>query len=140
MTFDLGLLPGLNAALNSISAILIASGIAAIKGRNRQLHRRLMIGAAATSVIFLISYVIKTVFHGTTPYGGEGVLRTIYFLVLFSHLLLAMAVVPLVLRTIYLAWKKRFDAHRRWARWTYPIWLYVSVTGVLVFFMLRPYY
>jgi len=137
---DLSFLPALNALLNSISAVLIACGIVAIKNRRRTAHQRFMTAAAVTSALFLVSYVIKTLFHGTTPYGGEGLLRAVYLAVLFSHLTLAIAVVPMALASIFLGWKRRFDRHRPIGRWTYPLWLYVSVTGVLVYFMLRPYY
>ena len=140
MQLDLSFLPALNALLNSISAVLIACGIVAIKNRRRTAHQRFMTAAAVTSALFLVSYVIKTLFHGTTPYGGEGLLRAVYLAVLFSHLTLAIAVVPMALASIFLGWKRRFDRHRPIGRWTYPLWLYVSVTGVLVYFMLRPYY
>lgn len=99
-----------------------------------------MSAAALTSAVFLISYVTKTALYGTTPYGGAGLLRAVYLTVLFSHLTLAIAVVPLVIASVYFGWMDRLTRHRRIARWTYPIWLYVSVTGVVVFFMLRPYY
>ena len=133
-------MPALNALLNSIAAVLIACGIVAIKRKRREAHKRFMFFAALTSALFLLSYLVKTAFHGTTPYGGEGLLRAVYLSVLFSHLTLAIAVVPLVLASIYFGWRGKFKQHRRIARWTYPIWLYVSVTGVVVFFMLRPYY
>lgn len=126
--------------LNSISAILILSGLIAIKKKRRDTHKRLMFAAAFTSAVFLVSYLIKTAFLGTTPFGGVGVIRAIYLTVLFSHLTLAIAVVPLVLASVYFGWKGMLGRHRRIVKWTYPIWLYVSVTGVTVFFMLRPYY
>lgn len=140
LTDLLSSLPAVNAVLNSISAVLIVIGIVQVKRKQFDAHRRVMLGAVATSALFLISYLIKTWFHGTTVYGGTGLSRTIYLTVLFSHLTLAIAVVPLVFVTVIHGLGKRFRKHRSIARWTYPIWLYVSVTGVLVFLMLRPYY
>lgn len=133
-------LPAVNAALNSISAVLIVAGFILAKQKKYDAHRRAMLAAVVTSAIFLISYVIKTWFHGTTLYGGTGLARVIYLTVLFSHLSLAIVVVPLVIISVIHGLRKRYKAHRAIARWTYPIWLYVSVTGVLVFLMLRPWY
>jgi len=140
LQLDLSVLPGLNALLNSISAIFIISGIVAVKRKRRDTHKRFMFAAAVTSAVFLVSYVIKTIFYGTTPFGGEGLIRAVYLTVLFTHLTLAIGVVPMVIASVLFGWKGRLERHRRIARWTYPIWLYVSVTGVAVFFMLRPYY
>lgn len=140
LTDFLSSLPAVNAILNSISAVLIVSAMVMIKRRRLEAHRKLMLAAVGTSGVFLISYVIKTMFHGTTVYGGTGLSRVIYLTVLFSHLSLAIAVVPLVLITVFHGLGKRFRNHRAIGKWTYPIWLYVSVTGVLVFLMLRPWY
>jgi len=136
----LSALPLVNAILNSISAVLIVSGYVLIKRGNRDAHKKAMLAAVVTSGLFLVSYLIKTWFHGTTLYGGTGIMRVIYLTVLFSHLTLAIAVVPLALVSVVSGLQSRFGRHRRIARWTYPIWLYVSVTGVLVYLMLRPYY
>ena len=136
----LSALPLVNAILNSISAVLIVSGYVLIKRGNRDAHKKAMLAAVVTSGLFLVSYLIKTWFHGTTLYGGTGIMRVIYLTVLFSHLTLAIAVVPLTLVSVVSGLQSRFGRHRRIARWTYPIWLYVSVTGVLVYLMLRPYY
>lgn len=99
-----------------------------------------MLAASVVSAVFLISYVTKTILIGTTPFGGTGASRVIYLTVLFSHLTLAIAAVPMVAITLIDGLRTRFDRHRRIARWTLPVWLYVSVTGVSIFFMLRPYY
>lgn len=136
----LSTLPAVNAILNSISAVLIICAMIMVKRRRLETHRKLMLSAVGTSALFLISYVIKTMFHGTTLYGGTGLSRAVYLTVLFSHLSLAIAVVPLVIITVWHGLGKRYGKHRRIGRFTYPIWLYVSVTGVLVYLMLRPYY
>lgn len=131
-------LPALNASLNSLATVLLLAGFYFIKTENKLAHRNCMLAAFAVSAIFLVTYVThKILIHGVhTPFGGEGVIRTFYYVMLTSHIILAIAIVPLVLTTITYAIKGRFDRHRAWARWTYPIWLYVSVTGVLVYFML----
>ena len=131
-------LPLLNACLNATSGILLLSGLWAIKSGRRVLHERLMISALAVSALFLASYLYYHYFvaTGMTPYRGTGWSKTAYYVMLATHVVLAMAVVPLALRTVYLAYRERFDAHKRWARVTFPIWLYVSVTGVLVYLTL----
>ena len=125
-----------NAGFNALSAVLIASGVYAIKSRRRLLHRNLMIAAVTSSALFLAGYLTRAAMHGTRAFEGAGAWRGVYFLVLVPHMILAVAVVPLVLRLLWLAYHERFDAHRALARWTYPIWLYVSVTGVIVYAML----
>ena len=131
------LLPSLNAALNTTCALLLAGGFVAIRRGRKGLHRTLMIGAASTSALFLVSYGLRVALTGTHRYPGEGAARAFYLAVLGSHTLLAAAVVPLVLWTLYLALvSARFQSHRRVARWTLPVWLYVSVTGVVVYWML----
>lgn len=131
-------IPALNAALNGLSTLLILAGFALIKQGKVHAHRLAMSSAVVVSAIFLVGYVAhKIMVKGVhTEFGGEGAIRYVYYVMLLTHILLAMAIVPLVLRTIYLAIKERFATHRKWARWTYPIWLYVSVTGVLVYFFL----
>jgi putative membrane protein len=131
-------LPLLNACLNATSGILLLLGLAAIKSGRRVLHERLMLAALAVSAVFLASYLYYhfVVATGMTTYRGTGWLKTAYYVMLATHVVLAMAVVPLALRTVFLAWRGRFESHRRWARVTFPIWLYVSVTGVLVYLTL----
>lgn len=133
-------LPAVNALLNSLAAVLIIAGFIAIRKGHRDVHRRYMIAATFVSGIFLISYVTKATLHGTTIFGGTGLSRVIYLCVLFSHLTLAIAVVPMVAVTLIRGLSARFDRHRAIARWTFPVWLYVSVTGVFVYLMLRPWY
>jgi uncharacterized membrane protein YozB (DUF420 family) len=129
-------LPTLNAALNGASALLILAGYAAIRRRRVTLHRACMLAAVGTSVLFLVSYLVYHARVLSVPYRGTGPVRALYFAILWSHAVLAAAVVPLVIVTVRRALRSRFEAHVRLARWTLPIWLYVSVTGVVVYLML----
>jgi putative membrane protein len=136
MGFDLSFLPTVDAALNSTSATLLILGYVFIRRGNVPAHKTCMISAVATSALFLICYLVYHYFHGTTRFAGSGALRAVYLAILGSHTILAAVIVPLVGLTLYHALRKRFDLHRRIARWTLPIWLYVSVTGVVVYWML----
>jgi uncharacterized membrane protein YozB (DUF420 family) len=129
-------LPTLNATLNGVSAVLLSCGYAMIRRRRIGAHRAFMLAAWLTSVMFLASYTVYHAFAGSKPYPGGGPLRLVYFAILISHVVLAAAVLPLAITTLVRALARRFDAHRRIARWTLPIWLYVSVTGVIVYLML----
>ena len=128
--------------LNSVSAILLITGYLFIRQKNIKAHRAFMISAFVTSTLFLTSYLI---YHfskelGPTKFQGEGIVRPVYYFILITHTILAVAIVPMVFVTFSRALKKRFDLHRRIARWTLPIWLYVSVTGVIVYLMLYQLY
>jgi uncharacterized membrane protein YozB (DUF420 family) len=129
-------LPALNALLNATSAALLVLGWTLIRRRRIVAHRRVMIAAVLVSTGFLVSYLIYHFQVGSVRFQGRGALRTLYFTILLSHTLLAAAVPPLVLVTLVRALRERFDRHRAIARWTLPIWLYVSVTGVVVYWML----
>jgi len=129
-------LPAVNAALNSLSAILLVSGYLFIKSRNIKVHKACMLSAFGSSVLFLVSYLVYHYQVGSVPFKGQGSIRLVYFTILLTHTILATTVVPLALVTLFRAFRERFDAHRRIARWTFPIWLYVSVTGVIVYWML----
>ena len=129
-------LPALNAALNSLSAVFLLAGFIFIQSRNRNAHRTCMLAAFGCSILFLISYLIYHYQVGSVPFKGQGWIRPVYFTVLLTHTILATAVVPLALITLTRALREKYDAHRRIARWTFPIWLYVSVTGVVVYWML----
>lgn len=129
-------LPSLNAALNSLSAVFLLAGFLYIKSGHRNAHRFCMLTALGCSTLFLICYLFYHYHVGSVPFKGLGWLRPVYFTILISHTILAVTVVPLVLITLTRALRERFDAHRRIARWTFPIWLYVSVTGVAVYLML----
>jgi putative membrane protein len=129
-------LPTVNAALNALAFVLLVLGFAAIRRGARARHHALMIAACATSALFLVSYLTRVALTGTHRFPGTGALRAAYLAVLGSHTLLAAVAAPLVLRTLYLALRGRFPAHRRIARATLPIWMYVSATGVVVYAML----
>jgi len=129
-------LPPVNAVMNATSAVLIVLGWRAIRAGDRVRHRALMLSALGVSAVFLAGYLTRVALTGTHRFPGTGALRTAYLLLLGSHTLLAAAIVPLIGFALYFAWKGRFEAHRRVARYTFPAWLYVSVTGVLVYFML----
>jgi putative membrane protein len=129
-------LPAVDATLNAASAVLLACGFFFIRRKNVRAHKACMLSAFATSVLFLACYLTYHYFHGVTRFPGHGFVRSFYLTLLGSHTVLAMVIVPLVLTTLYRAWRQRFGQHRRIARWTLPLWLYVSVTGVAVYWML----
>ena len=129
-------LPTVNATLNTISATLLTIGYVCIRTRKPIAHRNCMIAAFAVSALFLTSYLTYHYHAGSTPFQGEGWMRGVYFAVLIPHIVLAALILPLALCTLYFSIRKRFNTHRRIARWTLPIWLYVSVTGVVVYLML----
>lgn len=133
---DLAVLPTLNATLNATSGVLLFIGHRFIKKGNMRAHKRCMLSALAVSGLFLVSYIIYHYNVGSVPFQGQGWVRLLYFSILISHTVLAIAIVPLVTVTLVRALKERFDTHAKIARWTYPIWLYVSVTGVIVYLML----
>lgn len=128
--------PALNAGLNASCAVLLTLGYLAIRRGDVPRHKASMGLAFLISIVFLISYLAYHALHGSTRFTGTGPVRPLYFGILITHTILAVAIVPLALRTLYLALRGRFDAHRRIARWTLPLWLYVSVTGVIVYWML----
>jgi putative membrane protein len=131
-------IPALNATLNGIATVLILTGFALIKSGKKDAHRKVMLAAGVVSAVFLVGYVShKALVRGVhTPFGGEGMIRTVYYVMLFTHIVLAIAIAYLVPRTFLLAIKGEYERHKAWAKWTFPIWLYVSVTGVLVYFFL----
>jgi putative membrane protein len=130
------LLPSVNAALNATSAALLFLGWRAIRRGDRERHRALMLAACGSSVLFLVSYLTRVALTGTHRFPGDGALRALYLVVLASHTVLAAATLPRVLRTLQLSLGARFAEHRRLARYTFPVWLYVSVTGVAVYVLL----
>jgi len=134
--FDVSVLPRLNAALNGASAILLVAAYFFIRHRRAKAHRACMLSAFTLSALFLTSYTIYHVVAGSVPFAGPGWIRPIYFAVLISHVTLAALVLPLALTALYRAWRGRFVRHRQVARWTLPIWLYVSVSGVVIYLML----
>jgi putative membrane protein len=133
-------LPLLNAILNSLSAVLLCSGYIAIRRRCVSLHKTCMLTACFTSALFLVSYLTYHYHVGSKPFTGQGSIRLVYFTILISHTILAAVIVPLVSLTLTRAWKAQWPRHRRLARWTLPLWLYVSVTGVIIYVMLYQLY
>ena len=137
---DYAIFPALNASLNATSAVLIASGIGLIRAGHRAAHRAVMIAAVISSSLFLASYLYYHYHVGSVRFTGQGWVRPVYFSILLTHTLLAAIVVPLVIITLVRGLRQRFDRHKAIARWTYPIWLYVSLTGVVIYLMLYRLY
>lgn len=137
---DYSVFPALNASLNGASAVLIVTGHSLIRRGKVQLHRACMLAAVGTSTVFLACYLYYHAHVGSVHFPGEGWARGLYFSILISHTILAAAVPVLVVLTLVLAFRQKFERHRRIARWTYPIWLYVSITGVVVYLMLYQIY
>jgi putative membrane protein len=137
---DITVLPGVNAVLNSTSAVLLVTGYYFIRQRNTRAHQTCMVSAFTVSVLFLVSYLTYHYYAGTTRFSGQGWIRTLYFSILLSHTVLAALVPVLAVLTLFRAWKEQFTKHRTIARWTLPIWLYVSVTGVVIYLMLYHLY
>ncbi|MGE0821039.1 MAG: DUF420 domain-containing protein [Candidatus Binatia bacterium] len=133
---EIAQLPAVNAALNTTSAILLLLGYRFIRQQNRTAHQICMLSAFFVSVCFLVSYLVYHAHAGTTRFQGTGLIRPVYFTILLSHTVLAAVVPVLALLTLYRAFRQQFDQHRRIARWTFPIWLYVSLTGVAIYWLL----
>jgi len=136
----LSFLPPIYATINGITAVVLVAGVLAIKNGKRKLHEQLMTTAIALSVAFLVMYVAYHMTSDSTKFGGEGMIRNVYFIILISHILLSIAVIPLVLVTYVRTLAQKFDKHKKIAKITFPIWLYVAVTGVIVYLMISPYY
>lgn len=136
----IGTFPFFHAIINASTAVLLAMGFSLIKRKNHIMHKRVMITAFALSVVFLVSYVISKISHDPVPYGGEGILKYIYFFILITHIVLSGIIIPLVLFTMYRGLTGEFQKHKKIARWTFPIWMYVAITGVLVYLFMMPYY
>ena len=133
-------LPALNATLNGIAAILLVTGYLFIKQGRRRQHQWCMLGALTTSALFLVSYVTYHLHTGSRPFPGQGPIRVVYFAILITHVILAAVIVPLALLTAVRGLRSEFDKHVRIARWTFPVWVYVSVTGVVIYLMLYQIY
>ncbi|MGW9685289.1 DUF420 domain-containing protein [Flagellimonas sp. 2504JD1-5] len=133
-------LPPIYASINGLTAVLLFAAVMAIKNGKRKVHQKLMTTCIVLSALFLVMYVAYHMTSQSTPYGGEGVLRYIYYFILLTHILLSIAVIPLVLITYSKGYMENYTAHRKWAKYTFPIWLYVAVTGVVVYLMISPYY
>ncbi|WP_190811140.1 DUF420 domain-containing protein [Flagellimonas sp. S3867] len=133
-------LPPIYASINGLTAVLLFAAVMAVKNGKRKIHQRLMTTCILLSALFLVMYVAYHMTSESTSYGGEGVLRYIYYFILLTHILLSIAVIPLVLITYSKGYLENYKAHRKWAKYTFPIWLYVAVTGVVVYLMISPYY
>lgn len=138
--FDVTILPLMNAIFNTFTFLFLLSALIAVLRRHVILHRRLIYAAFTTTTLFLVTYVSFHFLAASTPYGGDGLLKSIYYFVLISHIVLAAGIVPLVLTTVAHAWNGEVGRHKKIARWTMPLWLYVSFTGVLVYILISPYY
>jgi putative membrane protein len=133
------MLPAVNAAFNSTAAVCLIAGYRAIRRQKVIAHIRWIIAALVASTLFFISYVVYHNFHGDTKFLATGIVRPIYFFILITHIVLSAIVVPMILTSLYLALAGKLPAHRRLSRWTFPVWLYVSVTGVVIFIMLKAF-
>jgi putative membrane protein len=137
--YDVSYLGAVNASLNFASATCLFAGLAAIRKGNWKLHRNFMLAALLLSALFLVSYIIYHTFHGDSRFLGQGIIRPIYFFILISHIVLSVVALPLILITASLSLTRRFSHHKKWAKWTFPIWAYVAVTGVSVFLLLKSF-
>lgn len=142
--FDLGAwttyLPHVNGVINSLTSVLLVVGYYFIRQKNVTAHRRTMLGAFALGALFLVSYVLYHISNQSTPFGGVGWVRPVYYFLLISHIGLSIVVLWFVLRAVYFALTRQFGLHKKMTRWALPIWLYVSTTGVIVYLMIKPYY
>lgn len=136
----LSFLPPIYAGINAITALVLVMAVWAIKNGQRKLHERLMTTAIVLSLLFLLMYIAYHMTSDPTPFGGTGWVKALYYFILISHILLSIAVIPMVLVSYSKTYLKDFEAHKKWARYTFPVWLYVAVTGVIVYLMISPYY
>jgi putative membrane protein len=137
---DFSFLPPIYASLNGLTAIGLVLAIIAIKKKNRILHQRVIQVCLVFSISFLLLYVLYHMTSESTPYGGTGALKVAYYFILISHIILSLAVIPLVLFSYLFAWMGDFKRHKKWTKFAFPIWLYVAISGVIVYFMIAPYY
>lgn len=137
---DLTILPFLNAVFNSFTFVFLVAALVMIKQKNIKLHKRFILAAFTTTALFLVSYVTYHAMAESTVFGGEGAIRYVYYFILLTHIVLSAAIVPLALVTVARGFNMKVEKHRKIARWTMPIWLYVSLTGVLVYILISPYY
>ncbi|WP_405410584.1 DUF420 domain-containing protein [Maribacter sp. Asnod1-A12] len=136
----LSFLPPIYAAINGLTAVLLLVAVWAIKNGNEKLHQNLMTTNIVLSLLFLVMYIAYHMTSDSTNYGGEGAIKYVYYFILITHIVLSIALIPLVLRTYAKAYLKKFEEHRALAKYTFPVWLYVAVTGVVVYLMISPYY
>ena len=139
-SFDVHIFAKFNAVINSSVSVLLIAGLVAVKNRRYRLHKRLMTSAMILSIVFLMSYICHHLFAGDTKFGGEGSIRYVYYFILVTHIILAAIILPFILFTTYRALIAEWPKHRKLAKFTWPVWLYVSITGVAVYLMISPYY
>jgi putative membrane protein len=139
-SFDIHIFAKINAVINSVVSVLLVAGFVAVRNRRYNLHKKIMLTAMVLSVLFLISYICHHLFAGDTKFGGVGAIRYFYFVILITHIILAATILPFILFTAYRALIAEWPRHKKIARVTWPIWLYVSITGVLVYLLISPYY
>lgn len=140
LPFSVHLFAKLNAIINSLVSFLLLVGLLSVKRGNYALHKKVMMTSMVLSLLFLVSYICHHLFSDSTPYGGEGTLRIVYFVILITHIILAGIILPFILYTSYRALIAEWPQHKRLAKITWPIWFYVSITGVIVYLMISPYY
>lgn len=138
--FDVHIFAAINAVINSLVSVMLIAGMIAIKQRKYEQHKKIMFTAMILSIIFLVSYIAHHLLAGDTKFGGEGFIRPVYYVILITHIFLAAIILPFILFTAYRAMIAEWPAHKKLARITWPIWLYVSITGVVVYLMISPYY
>lgn len=135
-----GLFPLFHAVINGMTALLLITGFTLIKNQNKTAHRAVMTTAFVLSALFLVSYVISKISNEPVPYPDDAPFKIVYLFILITHIALSAIILPLVLYTMYFAWNKKFEKHKRIARWTFPIWLYIAITGVVVYLFMAPHY
>jgi putative membrane protein len=138
--FDVHVFATINAVINSLIAVLLVGALVAVKNNKFLLHKRMMMFALVLSILFLVSYIAHHLFSGETKFGGEGILKTIYYIILITHIFLAAIILPFILFTAYRALIGEYEAHKKLAKITWPLWFYVAVTGPVVYIMISPYY
>lgn len=138
--FDVHVFATINAVINSIIAVLLIAALVAVKNKNYLLHKKFMMASLMLSILFLVSYIAHHLLAGDTKFGGQGIIRTIYYFILITHIFLAAVILPFILYTAYRALTAEFDKHKKLAKITWPLWFYVAVTGPIVYLLISPYY
>jgi putative membrane protein len=138
--FDIHIFATLNAVINSLIAVLLVAALIAVKAKRFLLHKQMMMASLVLSILFLVSYIIHHLLADSTPFGGEGFIRIVYFIILSTHIFLAAIILPFILYTAYRALTGEYPAHKKMAKITWPLWFYVAVTGPVIYLMIRPYY
>ena len=138
--FDIHIFAAINAVINSLIAVLLVAALVAVKQRKYVLHKKMMLASLVLSILFLVSYIAHHLLAGSTTFGGQGIVRTVYYIILVTHIFLAGIILPFILFTAYRGLTSEFDKHRKLSKITWPLWFYVAVTGPIVYLMISPYY